>query len=131
MQITRRRIGHLTTSSLDEWKRCAPYIEAALEHAHGTHTLDDVLQLVVAGDAQFWAFDNAAIVTEIVRYPQRTVLRFWLAGGDLDTLTEAEPEIIEWSKQWGCQSVEIFGRRGWSRALEGYQPTSTIMVKDY
>lgn len=117
-------------SSLDEFKRCKPYIEAALAHAHGTHTTDDVLKIIVSGDAQFWAFEDAAIVTEIIRYPQKTVLRFWLAGGNLETLTDAEPEIIEWSKQWGCEGVEIFGRRGWVRALNGYKPTSTIMIKD-
>lgn len=130
MRITLKRIGILTTLSLDEWKRCSEFIEAALGHAHGTHTLDDVLKLIVAGEAQFWAYPDAAIVTEIIRYPQKTVLRFWLAGGNLDTLIEAEAEVIAWSKQWGCVGVEIFGRKGWVRALNGYQPTSTIMVKD-
>ena len=81
MQITRKRIGLLNTSSLDDFKRCQPYIEAALAHAHGTHTIDDVLKIIASGDAQFWAFKDAAIVTEIIRYPQKTVLRFWLAGG--------------------------------------------------
>jgi hypothetical protein len=130
MLLTRRRIGHLNTSSLAEWERCGEYIEAALAHAHGTHDLDDVLKIVLSGEAQFWAFDDAAIVTEIIRYPKKTVLRFWLAGGNLETLTEAEPKIIKWSEQWGCQGVEIFGRKGWVRALNGYKPTSTIMVKD-
>ena len=120
----------MTTLSSDDWHRCKPYIEAALDHAHGTHTADDVLKIIVSGDAQFWPFADAAIVTEIIRYPQKTVLRFWLAGGNLETLTKAEPEIIRWSRRWGCQGVEIFGRRGWVRALNGYKPTSTIMIKD-
>ena len=93
--------------------------------------MSDVLRLVLSGDAQFWPFEDAAIVTEIIRYPQRTSLRFWLAGGNLETLAKAEPDIIEWSKKFDCNSVEIIGRRGWVRALQGYEPTSTIMVKDY
>lgn len=120
----------MTTSSLDDWERCAPFIEAALKHANGTHSLADVLRLIAEGEAQFWPFDDAAIVTEIVKYPQRTVLRFWLAGGKLETLLKAEPEIVEWSKQWGCDGVEIIGRRGWNRALNGYKSNSSIMVKD-
>lgn len=120
----------MTTSSLAEWERCTPYIEAALEYANGTHTIADVLRLVAEGEAQFWAFPDAAIITEVIRYPQRVALRFWLAGGNLDTLSEAEPKVIEWGKKWGCDAVEIIGRRGWHRALEGYQAKSTIMVKD-
>ena len=130
MQITLKRIGLLSTSSLAEWERCSPYIQAALEHANGTHSLADVLRLVAQGEAQFWALPDAAIVTEIVKYPQKTTLRFWLAGGNLETLSDAEPKVIEWSKKWGCEAVEIIGRRGWHRALDGYQAKSTIMVKD-
>lgn len=115
---------------LAEWQRCAPYIEAALEYCDGAYELDDVASIVVAGDAQFWPLADAAIVTEIIKYPRKTALRFWLAGGNLQTLAEAEPAIIEWSKQYSCQSVEIIGRRGWTRALTGYTPASTIMTKE-
>lgn len=120
----------MTISSLDDWERCAPFIEAALDHANGTHSMADVLKLITEGEAKFWPFEDAAIVTEIVRYPQRTNLRFWLAGGKLETLLEAEPKVVEWSKQWGCKGVEIIGRRGWNRALNGYKSNSAIMVKD-
>ena len=130
MQITRRPIEPSDTSLSAKWDRCAPFIEAALAHANGTHSLADVLRLVAEGEAQFWPFEDAAIVTEIVRYPQRTILRFWLAGGKLQTLLNAEPEVIVWSKQWGCNGVEIIGRRGWNRALNDYKSNSTIMVKD-
>ena len=130
-QITRRPTEPSDTSLSDKWDRCAPFIEAALAHANGTHSLADVLRLIVEGEAQFWPFEDAAIVTEIVKYPQRTILRFWLAGGKLETLLEAEPEVIEWSKQWGCEAVEIIGRRGWNRALNGYKSSSSIMIKEF
>ena len=130
MRITRRPTEPSDTSLSDKWDNCAPFIKAALTHANGTHSLADVLLLIAEGKAQFWPFEDAAIVTEIVRYPQRTILRFWLAGGKLETLLEAEPEVIEWSKKWGCDGVEIIGRRGWNRALNGYKSNSTIMVKD-
>ena len=69
------------TSLLAEWERCGHYIEDALEYAQFSHTLEDVLRVVLAGDAQFWPESNAALVTEIIDYPQRRTLRFWLAGG--------------------------------------------------
>ena len=120
----------MDTSLSAEWARCEPYIEAALEYAAGSYKLADVFALVVDGNAQFWPLPDAAIITEVISYPRKTALRFWLAGGNLETLAQAEPAIIEWSKQYGCTSSEIIGRRGWSRALAGYEPASTIMTKD-
>jgi hypothetical protein len=83
-----------------------------------------------AGDAQFWPFHDSAIVTEIVSYPNRRILRFWLAGGNLKTLLRAEPEIVEWSKQYACKGVEINGRKGWEKVLNNYKPSSITLVKE-
>jgi len=119
------------SSSVDEWRRCSRWIEDALEYAHGSHTLNDVWDAVERGHAQFWPAKDAGLVTEIIDYPQRRTLRFWLAGGDLETLRVLEDEAIEWSKQWGCTACEIIGRRGWVRALDGYEEAGTIGVKSY
>ena len=119
------------SSSVDEWRRCSRWIEDALEYAHGSHTLDDVWDAVERGDAQFWPAEDAGLVTEMIDYPQRRTLRFWLAGGDLKALRALEDKAIEWSKQWGCTACEIIGRRGWVRALDGYEEAGTIGVKSY
>lgn len=118
-------------SLLDDWERCSGWIADALEYAHGSHTLDDILELVKSGDAQFWPAKDAGLVTEIIDYPQRRTLRFWLAGGNLETLRALEEQAIEWSKAWNCQACEIIGRRGWVRALDGYEEAATIGVKEY
>ena len=119
------------TSLSAEWERCGDYIEDALEYAQFSHTLEDVLRVVLAGDAQFWPESNAALITEIIDYPQRRTLRFWLAGGDLETPRDLEVAAIEWSKNWGCSASEIVGRRGWVRALKGYEEAATVGVKYY
>lgn len=119
------------TSFLAKWQHCSPFIEAALTYSGGSHTLDDVLRVVAEGNAQFWFADDAGLVTEIIDYPQRRTLRFWLAGGDLETLQKMEHDAIEWSKTWGCKACEIVGRRGWVKALEGYEALSTVGVKHY
>ena len=131
MPITRRPIELSDTSLLGEWERCGHYIEDALEYAQHSHTLEDVLRVVLAGDAQFWPEAKAALVTEIIDYPQRRTLRFWLAGGDLEALRGLEVAAIEWSKTWGCTASEIVGRRGWVRALNGYDEAATVGVKTY
>jgi hypothetical protein len=114
-----------------KWEACSGFIQDALEHAQNSHTLDDVLRLVLVGDAQFWPAEKAALVTEIIDYPQRRTLRFWLAGGDLETLRDLEKDAIEWSKHWNCVASEIVGRRGWMRALDGYEIAATVGVKHY
>ena len=131
MQTMRSPIELSDTSLLAEWERCGGYIEDALEYAQFSHTLEDVLRVVLSGDAQFWPEAKAALVTEIIDYPQRRTLRFWLAGGDLETLRDLEVTAIEWSKKWGCSASEIVGRRGWVRALNGYEEAATVGVKTY
>jgi hypothetical protein len=37
-----------------EWARCAPWIDAALEHARGTQSLQDVKAQIDRGEALLW-----------------------------------------------------------------------------
>ena len=92
----------LTTSFLAEFQRCRDWIKNALKYAHDSHSPEDVLIMCQKGDAQFWSFKDSAIITEIIDYPKRRVLRFWLAGGKLKTLLEVEKKIIHWSKFYSC-----------------------------
>lgn len=113
------------------WERCYPWIEAALDLAHGTHTMDDVRRDILTGPATFWPGRNAAMVTEVQEFPQMHVLHFWLAGGDLDELRdELRPMAEKWAKERGITRATIMGRRGWVRALPGYQEVSTVCAKE-
>jgi len=91
----------------------------------------DVFASVIRGDAQFWFAEDAGLVTEVISYPRRRTLRFWLAGGNIETLKELEEQAIEWSKGYNCVACEIIGRRGWVRALDGYEEAATVGVKSY
>lgn len=110
---------------------CRKWIVDALKYAHNSHTFEQVIEIVKRGDAQLWAFPDSAIVTEIINYPQRRVLRFWLAGGNLKTLLEVEPKIRKWSILYNCKAVEIIGRKGWGKVLKNYEPTATVFIKEY
>ena len=115
---------------LENWQRCGRYIQDALQYAGGTHTIDDVYHAVASGKAQFFPLEKSAIITEIVDYPQRSVCRIWLAGGELDELMQAEKSIAVWAKSVGCDGMEIVGRKGWQRQLKDYTATSVVLVKD-
>lgn len=113
--------------------RAAPWLDAALAHGGRTHELDDVLALVMAGEAQLWACEVAAMITVIEDDPLERRLLIWLAGGDLDALVQRlRPQAEAWARHAGCRRVVVIGRAGWERALapEGYAPLARIIAKD-
>jgi hypothetical protein len=98
------------------------HLEQALE---GTfHTLQDVVQAVASGRAQFWPGKQAAMVTEIDTISETKVLRVWIAGGDMEELKAMAPGIESWARLNECREVLVEGRKGWERALkdQGYSP---------
>lgn len=116
-----------------EFARCEPYIRAALKYDGDTHDLEDVMLSVASGDRQFWPGQKSAIVTEVVRYPKKTVLHFFLAGGELQELEAMVPPIEEWAREQGCSRITLAGRRGWARTFmreAGYSPQWAVLAKE-
>ena len=115
-----------------EWARCAPWIDAALVDARGTHLLGDVEAMVRAGQAHFHPFGNSAVVTEFLVHPRLKALHFWLCGGDLQELLAVEPVISAWGAVHGCTRFTTAGREGWRRALQanGYAPAWHVCMRD-
>jgi hypothetical protein len=116
-----------------EFARCERWIAAALEYDGDTHGIEDVLALVATGECQFWPGEKSAIITEIVRHPKKTVLHFWLAGGDLQELEAMSARIEEWAREQGCQRITLAGRKGWARTFlqgRGYEPQWAVLAKE-
>lgn len=105
----------------------------ALAHSGDTHTPDDVLRGVAAGDFQLWTGDASVIVTEIIRYPRRTDLHMFLAAGDMAELRQMQHPIFAWAKGEGCTRATLTGRKGWDRSplvtQDGWTPEWTTCVK--
>ena len=92
-------------------------------------TEDEVLQGIWKGKYQLWTATSSAAVTEIVTYPNSKATRVWLAGGDLEELQAMEKEVVAWANSIGCNEVQIAGRGGWERALQGYERICVILTK--
>src|SRR5215467_9387434 len=93
----------ITSSLVDDWRRVRPLIRRALKR--GGDYLDeyDVWMKVVYDEAQFWATPTSFVITEVVDWPKKRVLRFALAGGNLqELLQQFYDRIIVWAKQNGC-----------------------------
>jgi len=117
---------------VEEFIRCQPYIEAALEYTKGTHTIQDIWDGIVTGNFQFWPGEKSAVVTEIQIYPQQKTMHIFLAGGDLEELLEMEKSIRAYATTIGCNSMSISGRRGWVKIFEsdGWQEVCTTIAKE-
>lgn len=110
---------------LEAWERSKPHLQSALDAAGNTHDLDDVFSGIIAGDYQFWHTPDSYCVTEIINYPKKTVLNFWLAGGKMKSLRNViDPIVCRWAvEEHGCVEARsgLKFRKGWDRIIpEGY-----------
>lgn len=112
-----------------EFIRCKTWLQAALDRDIGTHSIDDVWHLLLTGPVQIWPTPNAVMLTVLEAFPQKKMLRGWLSGGKLEEIQAMEPRIRAWAKSQGCDVIVIGGRRGWLRAFDGYEESSTVMVR--
>ena len=76
------------------WELVAPLLERSKEHSVGELETDDFLEPLTHGDMQLWIATedqkmHSAMVTQIVPYPQKQVLRvISIAGSDFKKLYE-------------------------------------------
>lgn len=117
---------------LNQWGRCSGFIQAALEKSGSAYSMDDVLQEVEGGRAQFWPGENCALVTQVLTYPLEKRIRVWLAGGDLTEIRSFLEMGRMWAAQIGAKSLEVEGRKGWARALaaDGFTEQSVVLRKE-
>ncbi len=121
-----------------EWARCSPWIEAALEHCHGTHLIEDVRDLVATSPVHaLWAGQKSALVSQLIYHPRVIQLHLWLCGGNLRELLDMLPTIEGYGLLNGATLFSTGGRQkngrsGWARILKsrGYAPAWEICLKD-
>jgi hypothetical protein len=110
----------------------ADRIQKALDIA-GTHTADDLYAAIESGDAKLWVNRDSIVVTQIVEFPLSRHLNVWVGAGLLDDVIGVlHPEIEDYARQEGCDSMTALGRRGWRKSLSkhGWVDTLTQYRKD-
>lgn len=114
-----------------EFERVWPFLEPAVERTGGAYDKACVWKAIESQKAQLWPGIKSAVVTEVISYPTGLKsLTQWLAGGDLDELIKIEKVLEKFARKQGCVRVEIIGRKGWKRALDGYRETGIVLAKD-
>lgn len=93
--------------------------------------LDDRAKLWVAWNPDTKTCD-AAVVTEIIQYPQKREFRLWLVGGrDMKAwATEGRLMVEAYARANGCELAAGAMRKGWVRvAGDGWKVTGCMLEK--
>lgn len=112
------------------WNKIEPFMEKAVEYTYGRYTLNNIYDMAKEGDHQLWvAYDGndfkAAVLTNLMNYPNRRVLCMGFCGGvELSEWKDPMLSLLRrYAKDMGCDSIEAFGRPGWANVFknDGYQ----------
>ena len=118
------------------WDDVAPLIKKALQHAEGELIPDDIKKHLDKGDLRLWvALEGketiAAMVTEIIQYPRKKIVRvITLAGRDMGMWYDFLPMIEGYAIRNGCSSLEAWSRKGMARKLKDWKHSYDIITKD-
>lgn len=121
------------------WKKVEPHLIKPLEIDGNAYTTKDIFDSLLQTKMQLWISWNkkekdveAAIITEIIDYPQKRACRYFLAGGRnmKNWFKPIKKEIENWAKHNNCNRIELVGRKGWVRWLKDYDPKHIVLVKE-
>ena len=120
------------------WPLVQEYLITALEHGLGEYSIGDIKESCKSKDMQLWVkMDRevqGAFVTKIAKYPQKNLLCVILLGGDKfkEWRDEADALLNAFGKEHNCEYVELFGRKGWGRALKDidYKEITRLFAKE-
>lgn len=88
--------------------------------------------LLADGAAQFWATDDAAIVTQMQTWPGGAVTGEVIAaaGKKCDILGPLQDAATAWMAANGATHILVAGRDGWRRELPGFRHHQTLLLKE-
>ena len=118
------------------WDDVVPLIEKALRHAEGELIPDDIKKHLDSANLRLWvALEGrdviAAMVTEIIQYPRKKIVRvITLAGKDMSLWYDFLPMLEGYAIRHGCSSLEAWSRKGMARKLKDWKHSYDIITKD-
>lgn len=123
-----RRVGEV-------WPHVAHLLKAACMRTE-LNAFADIESDILAGRSLLWlAWSGrgieAAAATVLINSEIGKVCIITACGGDgMKQWLPLIGQIEDYARDEGCARVRIFGRKGWLRALEGYESKYVIMDKE-
>jgi len=118
------------------WEEVVPLLKKVTRHTEGELEPEDFFKPLTFGEMQLWIAierDNieAAMVTQKIEYPQKTILRIIsLAGEDFEKIRGFQNMVESFAIKTGCSALEMWGRKGWKKLLPDWKDTYIVYTKD-
>ena len=121
------------------WEECEPLIDSALKHSEGELTSSDVYEQLMNNSMQLWiAMEHgetiAAMITQVISYPRKRVLRVITLGGKdgsgLDRWYIFLDMVEGFALKTGCTALEAWTRKGMVRKLKDWKHSYMVITKD-
>ena len=103
------------------WKVLEPAIKNL-----GEITRKELEILIKKGEYQLFTKEESAIITA----HHGDILRIGVGGGKLSTIQELTKKIEKYAKKRNYKYIDILGRKGWERVLEGYNKKAVLLRKE-
>lgn len=115
---------------LNDLKKHRVDIEKALSYGGNSHSFDHIVGQVLQGRLHFYPLPNSFIIMEVINSPNFSVYHAFLAGGNLEEITDFQETLVKNAKQLECKALSMSGRRGWEKALKplGWQHKLSHLV---
>ena len=137
MDISRLKAHLLDPDDVEYvWDKVEPILARVVSRSEGELETEDILDLVTEGRMQLWivAEDKeiiAALVTQIITYPQKKVLRLVsLAGEDFNKFKHFLDMVQSFAIQKDCTALELWGRKCWKKLLPEWNSEYIVYTKD-
>lgn len=120
------------------WPTASKLIDKSLKHAQGQRSLDDIFDMIATNQLSLFIGYSTegvdiAFTTQVIIYPTYKALRIIHLGTTDGLDYEAMEVIIDMiADSFDCSRIELYGRKGWEKALEefNYYYAGTILMKD-
>jgi hypothetical protein len=118
------------------WPIVAPLLAPAIRYSAGRIDMRSTFEWLMDERYQLWVVHGedkvviAALVTREAWYPRRGMLTVDLCGGSnlVEWASDATRVLRNYARDAGLEGVELFGRRGWARALKPYGWTGEVVL---
>lgn len=136
MNFSRENMFTVQSHEVGEYRTHIEPLLRVMERRNDQLTVDDVFAQAQSGAAQIWGYAvdgevRAVAVTKLYEMARGRLCSIWVCVGfDVMGIFEgAHAEIERWAQSMGCYAMEIVGRKGWSRLLDGYEFKAAVYEK--
>lgn len=107
-------------------------LSRALEIGGNLHSPADIVAAVKEGRMQSFEKGQSVIVTEILGYPNGSVMNLYICVGNLEEILALLPEVEKFAKDHGCKMLHMGGRKGWAKFADklGWKHDRIVLTKD-